>query len=884
MSVPYYPGITTTPFLNLSLIGMDEVVAQDFIDIDAWAETAGGSSVEINGATVNDPNFNNTTPSAPGGNTNVTWQVDGSGNVSAYVPSSLANVLSVPKAGYTSPTPVYNAQTEAPTGVNPAIYVQDTNGDWHPQAGMDVTTASSAGSGPTVPAGILTWNRIQYFRDSQTPVQGGKNAFLSVNHSAGVGTSYDNQDRALWISMGNITAAIIQFSITSNVVTFVVNNIQSGVAAVGTSPFVINQRIAATGLTTGTYLNNVGLTILTASPITGSNTSAQMTITASDAGFTHADVTLTSDSGSLDLIMYSMANLQMEQDIVGTPNFTGISAPDTEFSVLSLQQSDRHVGAVSSPNLGVNTLRCEYYRERGAGTWGSPLPANIRAILADLDQGTGGAQTLYNILVSSAATAGNADSYVGLYVQSPTGVQRFGGANTGILIDSYGANAADYSLKILGGQISLAGTVTISTLSSVTTWPSTSQNFVLAGPTSGSGASAFRLLVGGDIPAFTGDSGSGGTTGGVPAPSAGDAAAGKYLSAGGTWSVPGGGGGSVAWSSINNAAGSLTLANAAYATTFQQTSNVAWLWQNTTTATSGTTNASPLHEFAANYWNGTTSQQDTWTLGSALAAGTNAASQLTFTHSGGTSGEASVVVPGGSNAVPGFRIGSGLAFASINATTYQLMPGTVSSGGINYNFYQGNGSSYVLAASLTITNAQAGLSLQAAANNNSSQTVGLYGTGGTGAGPAIALGGNGGNNGKDFSATSGSTQVAIDLCGSGAGVGRVTFNPASGAVAFIGARIQPTINQSGSASGSYTALLINPTETSALGTANKLLDAQVGGTSKFALDNSGKIIVPSTNTATSATAGANGAVPNQVVGYLIINVNGTNVKVPYFAV
>jgi hypothetical protein len=42
---------------------------------------------------------------------------------------------------------------------------------------------------------------------------------------------------------------------------------------------------------------------------------------------------------------------------------------------------------------------------------------------------------------------------------------------------------------------------------------------------------------------FTGDSGSGGTSGLVPAPNAGDAAAGKYLAAGGGWSVPSGGGG-----------------------------------------------------------------------------------------------------------------------------------------------------------------------------------------------------------------------------------------------------------------------------------------------------------------------------------------------------
>ena len=43
-------------------------------------------------------------------------------------------------------------------------------------------------------------------------------------------------------------------------------------------------------------------------------------------------------------------------------------------------------------------------------------------------------------------------------------------------------------------------------------------------------------------PTMTGDAGSGGVKGLVPAPAAGDAAAGKFLGAGGGWSVPGGGG------------------------------------------------------------------------------------------------------------------------------------------------------------------------------------------------------------------------------------------------------------------------------------------------------------------------------------------------------
>jgi hypothetical protein len=49
------------------------------------------------------------------------------------------------------------------------------------------------------------------------------------------------------------------------------------------------------------------------------------------------------------------------------------------------------------------------------------------------------------------------------------------------------------------------------------------------------------------LDAMVGDSGSGGTKGLVPAPAAGDAAAGKYLDADGTWTVPAGGGGGSAY-------------------------------------------------------------------------------------------------------------------------------------------------------------------------------------------------------------------------------------------------------------------------------------------------------------------------------------------------
>lgn len=56
------------------------------------------------------------------------------------------------------------------------------------------------------------------------------------------------------------------------------------------------------------------------------------------------------------------------------------------------------------------------------------------------------------------------------------------------------------------------------------------------------------------LPAVIGDTGAGGVKGLVPAPAAGDAAAGKVLGAGGTWVVPPGGSGSVSLSGLSDVA------------------------------------------------------------------------------------------------------------------------------------------------------------------------------------------------------------------------------------------------------------------------------------------------------------------------------------------
>ena len=73
--------------------------------------------------------------------------------------------------------------------------------------------------------------------------------------------------------------------------------------------------------------------------------------------------------------------------------------------------------------------------------------------------------------------------------------------------------------------------------------------------------------------------------------------------------------------------------------------------------------------------------------------------------------------------------------------------------------------------------------------------------------------------------------------GTALAINPTTFVRSSGTQNVMG--IIPTINQSSTAG--YTALLINPTETSVGSGTKRLIDAQVGGTSRFTVDNAGNV-------------------------------------------
>ncbi len=391
-------------------------------------------------------------------------------------------------------------------------------------------------------------------------------------------------------------------------------------------------------------------------------------------------------------------------------------------------------------------------------------------------------------------------------------------------------------------------------------------NLVFAGPTSGGPlAPTFRALVSGDIPnldaskittgvlalarggntfALLGDMIYGGVAAAPTVLSGNITATKMYLSQTGTSSVsaapawaqinyaditgtaPTPPSGSVLWSALGNAGGNLTLTNGTNTTEFDQTTNVAWLWKNTTIATVSTTNASPLLEVAANYWTGAASAADTWTIGSSLAAGTNGVSKLTIAHSGSTGLAAldltSIGANGGSASnAQGILITNSWSISGATGTSGSLaMNGPASGAAVNW--YRGG----TLAAQFTFASGSNVINTSAAGDywtlrSNITTQVGANGFG------------TNFTNQSSFTGTT-STQGGVNIAS--------TFAPTSGTSAFIGLGVNPTINQTSTASGSYTALKVNVVETALLGSTNLLLDLQAGatgGTSEFAISNTG---------------------------------------------
>lgn len=359
------------------------------------------------------------------------------GGVSAATP----NLLQISTAGVSSPAPAY-AVNEAPSGQGVSVYTQDVNNQWHQHAGIDTTTANAgSGDGPADPVGTLTFYRRTFFRDSTAPTQYFKNAFTCVNHCAQVGTLSTNQDRAFAVNMINPYGVIVQFSIASNVVTFYLSN---------KAPlFVSGHSVSAAGLSTGTYLNGVALTVSSVAIV-----GAYQVVTASSGSFTHADLGATADSGELNLTqMYSMAGVQCEVDVNGTPNL--LPRIDGELSAGSFQLGCSATHNFAAPDSGVCGLRVTCVRS-GAGIPGAAVIGfyGIRTVVnnnnaADL-QSTFMVGT-YSL--ASDATTGTAGHGFGVaFWAAYPGVQKFSKGNYGLYVEDFQTGTTgNYAIYVVGG-------------------------------------------------------------------------------------------------------------------------------------------------------------------------------------------------------------------------------------------------------------------------------------------------------------------------------------------------------------------------------------------------------------------------------------------------
>lgn len=312
------------------------------------------------------------------------------------------------------------------------------------------------------------------------------------------------------------------------------------------------------------------------------------------------------------------------------------------------------------------------------------------------------------------------------------------------------------------------------------------------------------------------------------------------------------------WNSPGNATGNLTLANAGFTSTFNQTSAVAWLWANTTVATSGTTNASPLIELAGNYWTGAASAQDLWSIGSSLAAGTNGASTLTIAHSGST-GNTCVQVPAGGGAgtgTAGLGLGSTTVGISQASNAIYIKAGT-SGAFANINLQLAS----VTTNHFTFARNTTGPTYQFLVADTGAAALAVAGAITSGAFPSITLCNNiiGGGS---FTGTSGAQSIVYIGGNAQSNSNGGTFAPTSGTATFVALQVNPTINQTGGANGAVTDIMVNSVET-AIGGTHNLLDLQAGAsgtTSMFSVSNKGVVKLTAaagapTSAGTAGTAG-----------------------------
>ena len=792
MSLYQYPNQRYTSQLGLSLYGMDEVLAENFLLIDGTF--GAGGTVNVNGALVANPNFNGTTPAAPGGDMNVTFQVDINGNVSAYVPIPAA-------AGVVS----FNGRAGIVTSVV---------GDY--AAFYDALGAAAAAAAASLPRSLMTTAGDMIYEDAgptaaRLPI-GTVGQVLTVvgglptwatPAATGTVTSFSAGALSPLFTTSVATATTtpaLTFSLSNAAGGTVFGNNTTGAAAPG---YTIAPVLGIPGTSTGTIA------------LASSTASGKFTITAPASASTPT-FTLPTSSG----VGVNVAD--------GTVFTATIGASGT--LALATQTANFVFAGPSSAGPSAPTFRALVAAD---------LPANLRGTVTSVSF-TGGLISVATANTTPALTVAGTSGGIPYFSSTTTWASSALLAATGLVIGG-GAGAAPATntaltftgatltvglagtssgILALTGSTSGTATITAPAVADTVTNPIVSSNYITApvfnattGFTIGGAATLGNVLVGN----------------GTNFVSASPATLG------------------VAWSSLTNATAALTLDNHSFSSTFNQSAGDIWTW-GLPSYTAAVSN-SPTLELAGSYKSGAgTFAKDFWTIINTPTVGiTNGVDKLIFTHSG-TTGAAYVGVPAlqfaTSATIDVNANGWSISFTQQNGTgnAFSLSGGNGIGGQIKTS---AQGLPFQCMSNYTTQTTGSAFSF----GNMSSFT----GTSGTVIG--VEIGGNSGANGvtTGLAYTVAPASGSLNFIGaqidptftpttsSGSLTGLMvspTFNPAAGSSTFVGVNIAPTVQ--GTSSGATTALLVNPTLTvTNLAGMNLIADFQSGGVTKASIDYGG---------------------------------------------
>jgi hypothetical protein len=205
-------------------------------------------------------------------------------------------------------------------------------------------------------------------------------------------------------------------------------------------------------------------------------------------------------------------------------------------------------------------------------------------------------------------------------------------------------------------------------------------------------------------------------------------------------------------------------------------------YANPTAATSGVPQSSPTETFSGQYWTGSASAEDKWTIQNVIASGTNGTGKLALTHTG-TTGALTFALPSG---------------ATVDAVNWQLKTNPIG------NLF-GNAQGFVVQAS-----------------GHAVHVIGfqqLFGAG-------VLLGNQANFTNPVQSGIGVQYGVALGNPINYTTLGTLNFAPTTSPVKVVGAGVNMIVNETGTASGDYTGLQVNVLETAFLGSNARLAEFQ----------------------------------------------------------